>query len=154
MSTNQIKEIKRKKNTPLPSSDAALSRMKAAKSRDTLPEISIRLALYHKGLRYRIDAKPIKGLNRRADILFRSVKVAVFVDGCFWHGCPLHGTQAKANAEFWRTKIKHNQERDEDTNQRLKEAGWVVIRIWEHEDPSEAAEQIYSIVTGRQRTKE
>ena len=110
-----------------------------------------RSALHRKGLRFRVDAKPVKELNRRTDIVFRSAKLAVFVDGCFWHSCPIHGTQAKANAEFWRKKIKRNQERDVDTTKCLKRAGWKVIRVWEHEDPERASEKIYNIVWKRKK---
>lgn len=131
---------------PVPSSSAALARMKAAKPRDTAPEKALRSALHKKGLRFRIDQKPITELNRRADIVFRSAKVAVFVDGCFWHGCPIHGTQAKANAEFWRKKIERNKERDVETNQLLKKAGWKVVRVWEHEKTEKVAEKIREIV--------
>ena len=136
---------------PIPSSKAALMRMKAAKPRDTVPEKAIRSALHKMGLRYSIDSKPVKELNRRADILFRSLKVAVFIDGCFWHGCPIHGTQAKANAEFWRAKISRNQERDANTSQYLEKAGWMVIRVWEHEDPIHAAQNIQKIIRQRQK---
>lgn len=134
---------------PAPSSNAALKRMQAAKPRDTAPEKALRFALHQKGLRYRIDIRPINELNRRADIVFRSAKVAIFVDGCFWHGCPKHGTQAKANAKFWKNKIRRNQERDAETNQLLKKAGWKVIRVWEHEKPEKASERIYKIVIYR-----
>ena len=144
-------EIEKRSRNPSPSSEAALKRMKAAKPRDTAPEIAIRSALHKKGLRYRIDVKPLKELNRRADIVFRPTKVAVFVDGCFWHGCPIHGTQAKANAEFWRRKIKRNKERDADTNKRLENSGWKVIRVWEHEDPIEASEKIYEVIIKRRK---
>lgn len=99
--------------------------------------------LYRKGLRFRLDQKPIGNLNRRADIVFRSAKIAIFVDGCFWHGCPVHGTQSKSNAEYWAMKIKQNQDRDIDTTNRLKAAGWKVIRVWEHEDPEEASQRIF-----------
>lgn len=150
MTRKPNEEIKQKISKPIPSSEAALRRMQAAKPRDTAPEKALRSALHRKGLRYRVDAKPLKESNRRADIIFGSVKVAVFVDGCFWHGCPIHGTQAKANAEFWRLKIKRNQERDKDTTKQLEDAGWKVIRIWEHENPKEASESIYSIVRERQ----
>lgn len=136
------------KNPP-PSSQAALSRMKAAKPRDTAPEKALRSALFKKGLRFRVNAKPIKEFNRKADIVFRAAKVAIFVDGCFWHGCPIHGTQAKANAEFWRNKIKQNQLRDLDTNEKLKKAGWKVVRVWEHENPEKAAERISKLVIKR-----
>lgn len=134
---------------PTPSSKAALNRMKAAKPRDTAPEKALRSELYKRSLSYRIDVRPVKELNRRADIVFRSTKVAVFVDGCFWHGCPKHGTQAKANAEFWKNKIKRNQERDEETNKLLKKAGWTVVRVWEHEDPEKAGKKIHGIVIKR-----
>lgn len=135
---------------PPPSSDAALKRMKAAKPRDTAPEKALRSLLHKKGLRFRVDEKPIKELNRKADIVFRSAKIAVFVDGCFWHGCLLHGTQAKANAEFWENKIRQNKERDEDTNKRLNKAGWKVVRVWEHEEPEKISNKIYRIVRQRQ----
>lgn len=131
---------------PAPSSKAALSRMKAAKPRDTAPEKALRSELHKLGLRYQIDARPIRELNRRADIVFRSAKVAIFVDGCFWHGCPKHGTQAKANARFWRNKIRQNQERDKETNVLLRKAGWKVVRVWEHENPGIACRKIHKIV--------
>lgn len=134
---------------PLPSSKAALARMQAAKPRDTAPEKALRSALFRKGLRFRVDTRPIQELNRKADIVFQTAKVAVFVDGCFWHGCPVHGTQAKANARFWRNKIEQNQLRDLDTNEKLKKAGWKVIRVWEHENPEKAAEKISKIVLKR-----
>jgi len=151
MTGESSKEIKRRIRNPKPSSEAALKRMKAAKPRDTAPEKALRSALHKKGLRFRIDAKPIKELNRKADIVFRPAKVAVFVDGCFWHGCPIHGTKAKANAEFWDQKIKKNQERDKDTVNQLEAAGWRVIRVWEHEDPEERAQEIYDIVVKGKR---
>lgn len=134
---------------PCPSSEAALKRMQAAKPRDTAPEVALRSALHRRGLRYRVDTKPLEELNRRADVVFRSTKVAVFLDGCFWHGCPIHGTQAKANAEFWSRKIKENQERDLDTTERLEHAGWAVVRVWEHEDPEEASERILNLIRTR-----
>ena len=143
-----IKQIIR----PTASSNAALKRMQSAKPRDTAPEKAIRSALHGLGLRYTIDTKPVKELNRRADILFRSLKIAVFVDGCFWHGCPIHGTQSKANAEFWLTKINQNQERDAHTNKYLEKAGWKVIRVWEHEDPLVASKKVYDIVRKRQKS--
>lgn len=141
-------------DTPAPSSEAALKRMQAARPRDTAPEKALRSALHSKGLRFRLNQKIIERLNRKADIVFRFAKVAVFVDGCFWHGCPIHGTQAKANAEFWKNKIEHNQARDLDTNVQLKKAGWKVVRIWEHEDPSKVSQKIYSIVVRRIHDKE
>jgi DNA mismatch endonuclease (patch repair protein) len=138
--------LSQKKRNPLPSSKAALHRMQAAKRKDTAPEKAVRSALFRKGLRYRIDSRPLPEMNRRADILFRKEKIAIFVDGCFWHGCPIHGTFAKANAEFWRNKIEQNKVRDIDTNKRLIKSGWTVIRIWEHEDPTIAAQMVYELV--------
>jgi DNA mismatch endonuclease (patch repair protein) len=149
MASKSIKGLKRRTRNPSPSSEAALKRMQAAKPRDTAPEKALRSALHSKGLRFRIDQKPIKELNRKADIVFRSVKVAVFVDGCFWHGCPIHGTQAKANAEFWKNKIEQNRARDRDTNTQLKKAGWRIARVWEHEDPEKASQKIYRLVVKR-----
>lgn len=84
--------------------------------------------------------------RRVADIVFRPKKVAVFVDGCFWHGCPEHGSSPKSNVEFWRNKIETNKRRDADTDHRLIEAGWTVVRIWEHEDPEQAANEICKIL--------
>ena len=123
--------------------------MLAAKPRDTAPEKALRSELHKKGFRYRVDARPLASLNRRADIVFYSARVAVFVDGCFWHGCPVHGTQAKANSAFWRNKILHNKERDSDTARVLRKAGWKVIRVWEHQDPRKASDKITKIVLDR-----
>lgn len=89
--------------------------------------------------------------SRRADIVFGPSKVAVFVDGCFWHACPLHATWPKANSEFWRDKILMNKRRDEHTTEALQQHGWTVIRIWEHEDPEEAATQIKAVVLSRRK---
>ena len=151
---NLKKEVKRKISRPKASSESALRRMQTVKSKNTAPEMTLRSLIYDKGFRYRIDARPLRELNRRADIVFRTVKVAVYVDGCFWHGCPIHGTQAKANAEFWSFKIKQNQERDIDTIKHLRKAGWKVIRVWEHEDPVKASEKICRVISKRQIVKE
>ncbi len=114
--------------------------MQGNKRRDTAPEMAVRRAVHALGLRYRVDARPLPDLNRRADLVFSRVRVAVFVDGCFWHGCPVHGVAAfKANARYWDTKIARNQARDVDTDARLRDAGWTVVRVWEHEDPTEVA---------------
>ena len=121
--------------------------MKRTRQRDTGPEKKIRSALHRKGLRFRVDKPPLKGLRRRADILFPTEKVAVFVDGCFWHCCPIHGTWPKANAEWWREKLLGNQKRDRDTDERLAAEGWTVVRIWEHEDPEVAALEVGRVVT-------
>lgn len=88
-------------------------------------------------------------LRRRADIVFASARVAVFLDGCFWHGCPKHGTWPKANADWWRTKIRRNQQRDTDTDKLLAANGWRVVRVWSHDDPVRAAVRIVALVRRR-----
>ena len=147
MAGESNKEKRRNNGIPSPSSVATHNRMKAAKPSDTAPEMALRSALQKKGVRFLTDIKPVKELNRTADIVFQLEKIAIFVDGCFWHGCPIHGTKAKSNAEFWNQKIKRNQERDCDTTNNLKAAGWTVIRVWEHEltAPDMVAERIISL---------
>lgn len=130
------------KQVPKPSSEAARNRMRAAKGRDTEAEMKVRRVLYRMGLRYRVDYVVIDKPRRKADIAFTKAKVAVFTDGCFWHGCPKHATSAKVNAAFWRDKIRTNKARDLDTNQRLKKLGWVIIKAWEHEGPKKVANKI------------
>jgi DNA mismatch endonuclease, patch repair protein len=115
--------------------------MQATRQRDTPGELALRSALRALGLRYRVDAA-LPGTRRRADVVFIRAKVAVFVDGCFWHGCPVHGTWPRANAEWWRSKIDGNRARDADTDNRLRASGWLVLRFWAHDDPLDAAEQI------------
>lgn len=128
--------------------------MQSCRGRDTKPELQLRSLLHRRGLRYRVDKSVLKGVRRRADIVFGPAKVVVFVDGCFWHGCPDHGTWPKANARFWREKIETNQQRDADTDERLREDGWEVIRVWEHEDPEPAADRIEKAVRKRRELLE
>ena len=117
------------------SSPARRRNMQANRSRDTKPELDVRRALHRLGLRYRVAIAPEPGLRRRADIVFTRARVAVFIDGCFWHGCPEHGRSAfNHNAEYWSAKIAANVARDADTNARLEQVGWHVLRYWEHED--------------------
>jgi DNA mismatch endonuclease (patch repair protein) len=118
--------------------------MQAQRVKDTAPELALRHLLHERGLRYRVDYPVLP--RRRADVVFTKAKVAVFVDGCFWHGCPEHGTWPRNNAEWWRSKIEGNRQRDADTNERLTEAGWTVVRVWSHEDPAEAAAEIEALV--------
>jgi DNA mismatch endonuclease (patch repair protein) len=132
---------------PLPPESRASSlevraSMRANRGKDTRPELALRKLLYQHGLRYRVDAKPLVEIRRRADVVFPGDRVAVFVDGCFWHGCPEHYRPAVKKAEFWREKIDGNRARDIETNDMLLAAGWQVIRVWEHEDPATAAERI------------
>lgn len=116
--------------------------MQANRSRDTRPEMAVRQAAHAAGLRYRVDSRPIPTFNRRADMVFTRAKVAVFIDGCFWHGCPEHHTVAKQNAAFWAEKVRRNRERDKHTDQVLVSDGWTVIRAWEHEPVAQVVERI------------
>ncbi|MBN3929387.1 very short patch repair endonuclease [Streptomyces verrucosisporus] len=131
------------------SSPASRAVMSANKGRDTKPEKLLRSALHRHGLRYRVGVRPIPDLRRTADVVFSRARVAVFVDGCYWHGCPEHHRPAKKDTEFWHEKIAKNQARDADTNKVLSEAGWLVIRVWEHEDPEQAAQKVVKEVTSR-----
>lgn len=112
----------------------------------TAPEVAIRRALHRRGLRYRVNM-PLPGIGKvRPDIVFTRVRVAVFVDGCFWHRCPEHGTSPKTNADWWRQKLDTNVERDRTTDTALVEAGWTVIRIWEHENATNAADRVEALL--------
>lgn len=124
------------------SSENARRTMRANKRRDTGPEMRIRRVLHRRGFRYRVDVAPIEGVRRRADLVFTRARIAVFVDGCFWHGCSEHYIEPKANSEYWKSKISTNQSRDDETNRILGDSGWLVIRAWEHEDIEEVAERI------------
>lgn len=110
--------------------------------RDTTPELAVRRLVHAAGLRYRVDFRPLPQLNRTADLVFRRAKVAVFIDGCFWHGCPEHHTVARTNAVYWADKVRGNRERDAETDRTLANHGWTVVRIWEHEDPVSGAERV------------
>lgn len=116
--------------------------MQSNKGRDTRPELALRKAVHALGLRYKVSQRPLPAVRRTADMVFTRAKLAVFLDGCFWHGCPIHHTVAKTNSEYWAAKLRMNRERDRDTDRRLREAGWRVLRIWEHEDPIEAAKRV------------
>ncbi|MEU2821965.1 very short patch repair endonuclease [Streptomyces bacillaris] len=132
------------------SSPASRAVMSANKGRDTKPEKLLRSALHRRGLRYRVGIRPVPDLRRTADVVFTKARVAVFVDGCYWHGCPEHHRPAKKDATFWREKIAGNRARDLETNEALRDAGWLVIRVWEHQDPDEAAQEVSQAVRSRQ----
>ena len=134
---------------PWASSPAARAVMVSNRRRDTRPELAVRRAVHALGLRYRVDVRPLPTVNRRADLVFTRRRVAVFVDGCYWHGCPDHGTTPKTNAIYWGGKTARTSERDRDTDARLREAGWVVLRFWEYQDPLAAAEEIATVVRSR-----
>jgi DNA mismatch endonuclease (patch repair protein) len=134
---------------PQASSPEALRRMLTTRRRDTEAEVAVRRLLHSNGLRFRVDRVILSDMRRRADIVFVSARVAVFVDGCFWHSCPRHRTRPKANARWWALKLEENRRRDLQTNRRLRKAGWHVERVWEHEAPAVAAARIAKIVRAR-----
>jgi DNA mismatch endonuclease (patch repair protein) len=131
---------------PTASSELARLRMQRQARRDTAPELALRRELWRRGVRYRVDLAPVPGMRRRADLVFTKARVAVFVDGCFWHRCPIHGTSPKANRDWWMEKLDANVRRDRDTERRLDKEGWRVVRVWEHESTKDAADRIEAIV--------
>ena len=131
---------------PTPSSEAVSVRMSRARRRDTAPELAVRSEAHRRGLRYRVDA-PLPGMpRRRADMLFVGRRVAVFVDGCFWHSCPVHASSPAANGQWWAAKLARNEERDRHTDAHLRALGWTVLRFWEHEDPVVVVNEIERVV--------
>lgn len=132
-----------------PSSPSVSARMSRQNRRDTAPEVAVRRILHAGGLRYRVNV-PVPGMPRRTiDIVFPKAKVAVFLDGCFWHGCPQHATSPKSNAEWWRTKLDKNMARDAETTEHLTHEGWTVLRFWEHEPVDDVASRIAAMVKPR-----
>jgi DNA mismatch endonuclease, patch repair protein len=130
----------------VPSSAAVSARMSRFPRRDTAPEVGLRRLLHARGMRYRVNL-PVPGLARRTiDIAFPRAKVAVFVDGCYWHGCPQHGRLPRSNREWWAEKLRRNQARDAHTAEHLSSIGWLVLRLWAHEEPSGAADTVARIV--------
>lgn len=120
--------------------------MAKVRQKGTNAEVALRRELFRIGLRYRVEYEVLKKPRRIADIVFPGRKIAIFVDGCFWHGCPEHATWPKQNAEFWRQKIEANRQRDADTNERLQSLGWTVLRFWSHQSPTEAAKMVAQVV--------
>ena len=130
------------------SSPAVRQRMQRQRCRDTAPELAVRRLLHAAGLRYRVHLRPVPSIRRTADVVFTRLRIAVFIDGCFWHGCQeCYGhREHKTNAWYWTPKIERNRTRDTDTDRRLADAGWQVVRIWEHEDPAQAAARLIGVV--------
>lgn len=127
--------------------------MRSNKGRDTRPELALRRAVHAQGLRYRVSVRPLPKTRRTADMVFTRTKVAVFMDGCFWHGCPDHHTLAATNTGFWAEKVRRTRERDAETDRLLHQAGWLVIRVWEHEDPDAAAVLVAERVRARMKER-
>lgn len=131
---------------PKASSEAVSRQMRAMPRRDTGPELALRRSVHRRGMRYVLGGA---GLPGRPDLVFSRRRIAVFVDGCFWHGCPTHGVRPRANAEWWAAKLDANTARDRRNDRDLIEAGWAVVHVWEHEDPDEAAGALHRLWTER-----
>lgn len=132
-----------------PTSPHATATMRANRGRDTGPEVTLRAALHRRGLRFRKTLRiDLPGGRVRPDIAFPRWRLAVFVDGCFWHGCSEHRTIPARNSEFWRSKIEGTRIRDVEQTDRLQTVGWTVLRVWEHEAVDEAAERVSRALAG------
>lgn len=124
--------------------------MQANRRRDSAPEIALRSLLHAAGYRYRCDFRLKFGTEAvRPDIVFTRRRVAVFVDGCFWHSCPIHGSEPRTNTQYWGPKLERNRERDARNSRVLEDSGWVVVRVWEHEDPANAFIRVVDAVGAR-----
>ena len=132
---------------PVASSSAAAATMRANRRRDTKPELLLRSALHRQGWRFRVDALvDVSGRRVRPDIVFSRRRVAVFIDGCFWHSCPEHGQKPKTNAAYWESKLNSNKARDLADSHALQRDGWKVVRIWEHDKIDDAVEAVESVL--------
>jgi DNA mismatch endonuclease (patch repair protein) len=120
--------------------------MQAQREHDTGPELLLRRTLHSRGLRYYVHRRLLSDLRREADVVFPRARLAVFVDGCFWHSCPQHRTSPARNGGWWSAKLERNRTRDADTDRRLRDAGWVVVRVWEHEGAGHAADRIEALL--------
>lgn len=137
---------------PSASSDIVLQRMQNTGQRDTPAEIALRRELHRRGFRYRVD-QSIPGVTRsRPDLAFPTERVAVFVDGCFWHMCPDHSTVPKQSREWWTDKLETNVSRDRRHDRELREAGWTVLRFWEHDDAISSADHVGEAVSAARNT--
>ncbi|WP_315904014.1 very short patch repair endonuclease [Streptomyces fulvoviolaceus] len=127
------------------SSPATQASMRSNRPRDTKPEKSLRSAVHALGLRFNVSTRPLPKVRRTADLVFTRVHLAVFLDGCYWHGCPEHHSLSATNTAYWTDKLETNRRRDRQTDQWLREAGWEVLRVWEHEDPTTAALRVREV---------
>lgn len=136
---------------PHPTSVAVTAAMKGNRRADTKPELALRAALHARGLRFRKDymVRAADGTRAKADVVFTRARVAVFVDGCFWHGCPEHGNTPKANSHYWGPKLARNRDRDRRVTAGLEADDWAVLRLWEHEPLAEAVQHIAIVVALR-----
>lgn len=139
---------------PPPTSARAAAVMRGNRRRDTSPELDLRRALHARGLRFRVDLTVLAGTRRvRPDVVFPRWRVAVFVDGCFWHGCPEHLVKSKSHTDYWDAKLARNAARDRSDEHSLEQHGWTVLRVWTHEDPTLAADRIQQCVAARGSSK-
>ncbi|MEV7007268.1 very short patch repair endonuclease [Streptosporangium sp. NPDC051022] len=147
-SSDQVrKEAHAKGLYPAPLNEGRSRNMRANRRADTKPEVVLRSALHRLGYRYRKDLRlDVGGVRVRPDIVFTARKVAVFVDGCFWHVCPEHGRQPTVNEWYWTPKLRRNMERDVTVNAALEAAGWNVVRLWEHEPLASAIDAVVAAV--------
>lgn len=135
------------------SSEGVRRSMVANRGRDTGPELAVRRILHANGMRYRVDFAPLGG-RRRADIVFTRQRIAVFIDGCFWHGCPDHYIAPVRNGEFWADKVRSNMARDAEATAAIRAAGWVVLRFWEHVGAADICDQIIQRVKQDERDRD
>ncbi|MFI5842877.1 very short patch repair endonuclease [Catenuloplanes sp. NPDC051500] len=132
---------------PRPINEGRSRNMQAIRRTDTKPEIQLRAALHRRGYRFRKDLRiDFEGVRVRPDIVFTRRRLAVFVDGCFWHVCPIHGRQPTVNDWYWAPKLRRTMERDRAANTALEAVGWSVVRVWEHEAVNEAADRIAAML--------
>ncbi len=132
--------------------DATRKAMRANRRVDTKPEVVLRSELHRRGLRFRKDHRlDVDGVRVRPDVVFTRAKVAVFVDGCFWHSCSEHGRAPGTNQDYWEPKLARNVERDAEQDAALRAAGWSVVRVWEHTRPVEAADAVQRLVQAASR---
>lgn len=136
-------------HAPPPSSPRALAVMRGNRSTDTLPEVALRRELHRRGLRFRKHMQVVPGLRCRPDVVFPRARVAVECRGCFWHSCPVDAVLPKSNLDYWLPKLERTVERDRRNEALLADAGWAVIVVWEHDDPTEAADGIEKTVRSR-----
>ena len=122
-------------------------RFSGTRSKDTKPELLVRRRLHRDGLRFRVHLAPVPGLRRTADIVFPRRQVVVLIDGCFFHGCPLHYVSPKTRTMFWDEKIALNRARDEETTELFTAAGWTVLRFWEHEPVDHVVAEVKRVLS-------
>jgi DNA mismatch endonuclease (patch repair protein) len=133
---------------PHPTSAAAAAALRGSRKRDTKPELAIRALLHKRGMRFRVDfALSVGELRVQPDIVFPRARVAIFVDGCFWHKCPLHGNTPRRNTHYWGPKLARNVMRDRAVDNELSEAGWRVLRFWEHVPAEDVTDAVAEAIT-------